>query len=723
MNRSRIFQIFSVLTLLCLCAPIVFFGGFASPFQSTKVFYLITLIECALPFYVYLLIAYPTARPNLKHPVTASLLSFIAFMTISAVLGKSPWNSFFGNYMRMDGLLFWYHLILLYFYLETCQRLDQTFFKKALRVFFTIACIQAVVGILQWVKLLPGEHVFDGRASSLSGNPIFFASAIIIPLILAFDKTLNEKSIKTRWLFGLLTVILLTALLGTGTRGALVGLVGGFITWAITKIFLNQNSAARKKYLFISAICLSVIVLSFFTLRTFASPDSFTYHITHTNASVGSRLKFWEISVLGWKDSPLFGVGSQNFYVVSDKYYSKDLYTLENSWPDKPHNQLLEILVTGGIFAFIAYLALLFFVSKTIFSYRKQRNGIANIALFSALIAYVTQNLFIFDTVDPLVVFFFFLAFVSFSESEKKPETSSINQKKHFAWILCFIPISVFILYTIPTMKEFYAIKPTLEISPDRAKAFQALEKIRQQSFIYDTGFLANTYQKLLNLELSANKKNTPLSDQIFEAIKETFPIALTREPLRTNYWYLYSISYMLNATASGTKVPPEGFNIAEHAFNLAPNRIEALDSLANMYDINGDDEKALALIEQASINAPNNPELLWTFALFYLKQNQKEKAVDVAMKSLEYELQLNNSIGLNWLINYFVEKNDHKKVVYLYKKAVKFEPQNFELLPKLAAAYANNGQKEKAIETANLLLQHDPKSRQEVEMFIQSLP
>ena len=52
----------------------------------------------------------------------------------------------------------------------------------------------------------------------------------------------------------------------------------------------------------------------------------------------------------------------------------------------------------------------------------------------------------------------------------------------------------------------------------------------------------------------------------------------------------------------------------------------------------------------------------------------------------------------------------------------IKIEPDNLALLPNLATAYALSGQKEKAIETANLLLEKDPNSKPMVDAFIQSL-
>ena len=98
------------------------------------------------------------------------------------------------------------------------------------------------------------------------------------------------------------------------------------------------------------------------------------------------------------------------------------------------------------------------------------------------------------------------------------------------------------------------------------------------------------------------------------------------------------------------------------------------------------------------------------------------DKAAKLGLMALKSNIILKRKDSLNWLVEYLIKQNDYENVIVVYDKMIKIEPDNLALLPNLATAYALSGQKEKAIETDNLLLEKDPNSKPMVDAFIQSL-
>ncbi|MEK7452351.1 MAG: hypothetical protein AAB664_03350, partial [Patescibacteria group bacterium] len=295
----------------------------------------------------------------------------------------------------------------------------------------------------------------------------------------------------------------------------------------------------------------------------------------------------------------------------------------------------------------------------------------------------------------------------------------------HLGWIGIFIPLFTIPYILLPTMKELAILQKMIHATDqftNREQLFRDLERVRNHRFIYDEAYLAHTYQTFFADTLEITQTQTSTTNQIKQSAIAVFQSAVKKSPLRANLWYDYSILYMLDASASSKTIPPEVFFIAEQAKKLAPPHIEAQVVLANLYELNHDIKSAMTIALQALETAPNDPELLWSLGSFYAKNNEPDKAAEFLHKSLSHKIKLRSSSALHWLINYEVEKNNTEQIVFLYKKSVDLEPNNHELLPKLAAAYAMNHEIDKAIETAESYKRLNPEATTGTDAFIQQI-
>jgi O-antigen ligase len=448
-----IFNIFFTLVCLALTSPLWVSKELLFPYVTTKAFVLRIAIELALPFYIYFLLSKPEDRPNLKRPINFCVIGFVLTTWLSAFFGDNILKSVFGNFERMGGAFYVTHLALLYFYIHFLGQVSSKYLFRILQFFIFTSFIICANGVVGWLggPTLVLDPSLPGRASSTLGNPIYLGAFAIVPMFLCFYFLLNQSKTQSKIIYGILGGLFLVAMLQSGTRGALVGVLLGLAMGVILYIFLNTSRALRQKGIIFIVICSGFFGYLFWQPQVLPKGSTIrrVFELRDTNTS--SRIIQWQTALRGFKDYPLLGVGPENYYVISNKYYNPESYKYDRSWFDKPHNYPLEILVTGGIINFIFYVSLICLMLKILFNAYKQDflSLLEFCVLVSGLIAYLGQNMFVFDTVPTSVAFYTMLGFVGvldvFTNQRLKP--AQISQP--------FVPafrvsvVSVCLLFTV----------------------------------------------------------------------------------------------------------------------------------------------------------------------------------------------------------------------------------------------------------------------------------
>ncbi|PCI28654.1 hypothetical protein COB52_03340, partial [Candidatus Kaiserbacteria bacterium] len=201
------------------------------------------------------------------------------------------------------------------------------------------------------------------RLYSTLGNPIYLAVYtlfhIFIALILVFRRGVTPNE---RYLYLAALPFLFYAVYLSATRGAAIGIVGGFLLSAVGIAFSYRKN---RKVLVTSLVLLSILVTSVFGFWL-ARDSSFIRENPSLNRfasmslddhSIFARTLVWNMALTGIKQKPLLGWGQENFNYVFNFNYDPKMYNLE-PWYDRTHNIIFDWAISSGIPGVLAYLSI-----------------------------------------------------------------------------------------------------------------------------------------------------------------------------------------------------------------------------------------------------------------------------------------------------------------------------------------------------------------------------
>jgi O-antigen ligase len=257
--------------------------------------------------------------------------------------------------------------LLIYFaatlvYTDTPHRL-----RLLARTIIIFGCCLAIFGLTQsitsptkvyWIRELTQSTAF-GPFINRHHFAGYMELTISLPLGLLFANAV-EKEKRLLYLFaaGLMGV----ALIMTGSRGGIVGLIAQILFFAVvTSVKRGEQSKKEKpksrmrSYGASAGLAVALMVGLFIGVALLGS-ESLTRIVDSVNTDdpTTGRAHFWSVTVEIIKSHPIVGTGLGAFGVVYSRYDSRNgLYRLEQA-----HNDYLQVLSDGGIIG--AGLALFF---------------------------------------------------------------------------------------------------------------------------------------------------------------------------------------------------------------------------------------------------------------------------------------------------------------------------------------------------------------------------
>ena len=391
------------------------------PYITGKNFAFRIIIEIIFGLWVYLAYIDEKYRPKFSW-VTISVAVFVFIMAIADFFAVNPTKAFFSNFERMDG---WITLIHLLMYLLVFGAMMKT--EKIWMWFFRSFAICSVImsGLAIHEYILTKDRVAGplGNADYLA---LYFVFGVFITLILLYKDVIAQgynSFIKffSNWLTYIYVIVAGLSLYGlwlTGTRGAIIGFLGGLIVAAIiVAIFEKQN-------IFLKYSAWTVLVIIFVLIGGFLSIKNTTFVKNNQTlerfATISwsavqgegqARQYVWAMAIKGIKEKPVLGWGQEGFNYVFNKYYDPRMYSQEQ-WFDRAHDTPLDVAVAGGILGLIAYLSIFVAVLWLAWKRRKQIGVMDSALLVGLLAAYFAQNIFIFDNLSSYLLFYMVLAYV-----------------------------------------------------------------------------------------------------------------------------------------------------------------------------------------------------------------------------------------------------------------------------------------------------------------------
>lgn len=702
--------------------PLVVSDQLFFPFITGKNFLFRVIVEFIFVLWIILAVNDKKYRPK-KSLILTFLFVFTALMALSAVFGENPYRSFWSNYERMEGLVTYLHILAYFLVLITIlntEKLWKLFFHISLMASFLVACY----GILQLAGVKP-IHQSDVRLDSTIGNASYLATYMLFHIFLALMFFLKEKS---WWKWFYLPFIVLNAIIlyHTATRGVIFGLVGGLVLFLLlTAVFSKEKRRKIFTLSLLGFIFLSVAV--FWTQRdsSFVKQSPVLSRFSNISFQDQSRFVVWNMSWQGVKEKPILGWGPENYNLVFNKYYAPVLYSQE-PWFDRAHNVFFDKLVTTGILGLLSYLGL--FVSAIYYLFKKNyRNNFSvfeTTVITSLFAAYFFNNIFVFDNLLSLFLFFSVLGYIHFHntsliiEEKKKENTVSVYSRESNFLISSSLAVIVFIYF-------FY--------------------------FINIPAFLAN--RTIIDaLEAAANGQIQDALGKFEKALSyNSFGNSEIREHLTSFALKVVAASDNLINNETKTKVFEKASSEMKKQIEVSPNDIRYLLFLSSLYNGAGRYDEAIIILEKALKLSPKKQQIYFELGSALLNKKEYAKAAEILKTAFELDSSYDDArkiyaLGLVYdgkidlaeeiikkrygvsvipdlrLANAYAGRGESKKAAQIFEKIIEQNPSNAQYRVNLAANYLKINEKEKAIEQLQKAIELEPKFKQQGEYLINEI-
>ena len=207
-----------------------------------------------------------------------------------------------------------------------------------LRVLVISSTAAALYGV---VLLIKGDV---DRVSGPIGDANDFAYLLASVLPFAVYLTLRDRRWRTWWV--ICCGVLILALFGTLSRGALVGLAA-VVLWAVATRRTRFGGVLAGLFVVAGVLALALTLWRPLIDERLAAKEKVA------TANIESRKEYWGAAASMAADRPLLGVGPGHFGIESRNYVRNDPLNLEEP---VVHNAYLEVLAEGGVPTLLAFL-------------------------------------------------------------------------------------------------------------------------------------------------------------------------------------------------------------------------------------------------------------------------------------------------------------------------------------------------------------------------------
>lgn len=694
------------------------------PFISGKNFAFRIIIEIIFASWLILAVRNSEYRPK-KTWIFWSVTAFILVSILATIFGEAPYRSFWSNYERMDGLISLLH-VCAYFFVASSVLSKQVWYW----FFHTTLGASIMMGVYILFQLNGTIQAHQGlsRVDGTFGNPTYLAVYALFHIFFALYYFLpipsNGELRRKIWpsVFYLVAIILNTiGLYYTATRGAILGFIGGIVLMSL--LFAFQGKGLLRKTGIGILILMVVVVIGFFAVKDtkFVSDSkvlSRFANISLKDDTTKTRLLIWGMGIEGFKEHPILGWGQENFNLVFNKYYKPELYAQEQ-WFDRSHNIFVDWLVQGGILGLLTYLSLFLAVLYVVWSKKNDFLIEEKIILTGLLAAYVFQNLFVFDNLYSYILFFSVLAYahvrsnpISSTLPTKFFENRKVNDTVSYALSSVVVVALIFSVYFV-NVKPIRAGSEIIQAIGPKEGTVDASITNFQKVISLNTFGSKEAREQLLNQSMSVARGQFPVDqkEKIIRYAKAEMDNEINRSVNDARgYLLMGSALRMFGATK-------EAVAYLTKAHELSPKKQTIAFELAVAYFDLKSYESARDLLKTAFESAPefDTARILYATSLVYV--GDKVESTRILSSRFGDSIPADPN-----LINAYVVVNDVPKVVELWEKKVRDEPNNPMNHMSLAAAYLKNQQRQKSIAEIRKAIELDPTFKVQGEQYIKDI-
>ena len=720
---------FCAISVLMTLIPLLVITNGYFPYVLYKAVIIQFLAITAGLIYGFLLVGnWQKYKPNFNW-LTVIIFTWLSWLTLTSVFAGQIKLSFFGDWRQAEGLILLWCLFV--WLVASVKVLDK---KQWLKLVITSVWVSAVVSIFAFLQVKGVDIIFlpaTERIASTLGNAGYLATYCLWSVALAIYTYLNSVN-KIKYFYLLIALINVITLFLTGTRGAFLGLVGGVVLGFAFLLFNYFKRQKISKKIISRLIISALLIFGLLGLATMFK-DSLpgvvqrVFNWSGDLTTVQTRLSIWRSGWQAFVDKPLLGYGYENFYSAFNKKAEVNYYQLAptETWVSRAHNVFVDNLIYGGAIGLLLFITIWFLAVHGL--WRKNTDYKSASILTSALVAYIIQSLFIFDSVATYFVLFFVLAFIiSNLNSENDNRSYGVFNIK----ALLFVPITLIIVLVV----GYYQIQ-TWRVGVNLLNTINWLNKGDAQK--------ANDFYQKIKTYKNRHDIDVALADNLSKVVAQKDINFYKQEDVKN-----FLSNLILNFEENLVK-----YNSAEYDFFYQRSLLMAME-------VNNNDqlkEKLTNSLLEARNKYPNNPQFLWlqiTLAIQLDELDQAEKYANEAISLypnnnlgywykalIEFSKKEDNELGYinaliaiekgyivpldeNWqrLYNYFNNKQDWAVVEKLLRMYVQQEPDDRDGYISLSDVIARQGRKDEAKQLLMDLIEVDKGATDDVYVQIQKI-
>ncbi len=710
--KAAIFLIFAVV----IGTPL-FYLRTSWPYVIPRTVYFQALVELLFFVWLGIMILEPKYRPRLT-PLSTGLLFLGGALVLASFTGVDFWRSIWSSQERAAGVFLTWHGIVLALILSSLR--EHIPWRKLFMVSVLVASVVSVLALLQLKipDLLLAENP-EGRPGGTFGNPAIMSAYLLFNVFLAAWLCLEGKVYKfiSRGESILLMLVLLVLFAGifiSQTRAALLGLFIGF-TLLLLYFAIWPISFLRRRWLFgiLGSMLVFGLIFGFTRNQLLWRNVPLLNRFQSSSAAAqnfSARILAARAAVQGFWERPLTGWGPENFNVVFNQFYDPGILRGVN-YPetrlDKPHNFFLEYLVTGGILVAGSFLVLIGLLFQSLWRLRSKPGfEVAAGFLGAAYAAYMVQNLFFFDTLGALLMFFVLLGYVlgqvPLPYADKQKSLSSPVFRRTVYGSAWAAGLMAAYLVNAPVLRAaYYQNLGSVILIAHPQEGFAAWERAVRIREPYQWAVKRDFALTVAELYYQGSEGISPelarSAAELMEGVAGEHSADAFNWNILVDIYNQISVvdrNYLLRAQTA-----------SERAFALSPRRQEFYFSRAQTKTRLGEYESALALLKQAvDLNpAAADPHFYYGTVAFLLQD--PELGYREVAAALGLGRPWRNVAEMRIIANYFAQSGRVLEAIPLYQNALGVDPGDPLTRIGLGKAYYLNGDLSLARETLRPVL------------------
>lgn len=703
------------------------------PFITGKNFSFRVIVEIMTGAWLALAIVYPQYRPK-RSLVLGALALFVGVIAVADAQGVLPFKSFWSNYERMDGWVTLIHL-LAYTAVAASVMTTENLWRRLFQTSLGVSAFLSVYGFLQIAGVTAlgqgGQSGLTARIDATFGNPIYFAVYMLFHIFIAamlwaqsWKRRGSGSRIAPSLLYG--TVILLDtfALLFTGTRGTMIGLVGGTMLTALLLVFTERNS--RVAWRWAAAVFAGLVILAgaFWMARDAAWIHRIGFlqrlaTISLSDNTTKARIMNWQMAWKGVEERPLLGWGQENYAIVFDKYYDPGMIEQE-PWFDRVHNIIFDWLVAGGILGLLSYLSI--FAAALWALWRRTAEGLhvftapERSILTGLLAGYFVHNLFVFDNVTSYILFGTVLAFIAWRSAaalDTKPLVAVPVAGSMLSYAAGGAVLVTCVVIWAVNANAYAANKALLAgLAPQSAGLQKNLESF-QKAISYGTFGTQEAREQLAQAAAQVAGSNASIDQKraFYEAAVSEMTKQMEASPLDARF------PLFLGAVHSAYGDLPAAGAAYTQALALSPTKQTIMFELGQNAYSRGDTAGALEWFKKALEIAPEFPLPRVLYAAVAIHAGQDALAEQTLAPIVESGRAADQRV-----LAAYVDRGEYAKIIPLWKAHIAASPDDIQAYFTLAAVYYQLGNRTDAVSVLEAAKAYDPSVASQADSLIQQV-